>query len=108
MSDVICDFCSTPQIRWRYPCNGFTILLILQGGNGQTRHITWSSTGDWFACEDCSHLIETNDWDGLGQRCVILRHPELPAVIRQEVKKSLVELHKEFQRNRRSEGRVHV
>jgi len=106
MTDVICDFCSTPEVNWRYPCDNFTIFLILQKGNGQTNRVSWSSTGDWKACADCSHLIEAGDWDGLAQRCVILRHPELPLVIQREVKESILVLHKEFQNNRRTEGRV--
>ena len=46
----VCDFCSTPGPRWRYPATSF---IDTKSGYG--------SVDDWGACDACHDLIERGD-----------------------------------------------
>lgn len=46
----VCDFCSTPGPRWRYPATSFIDTV------GQ-----YGSVEDWAACQRCHDLIEKDD-----------------------------------------------
>jgi hypothetical protein len=56
----ICDFCSEPDVAWRYPVRSF-LAYAVAGVFGQ-------SVGDWAACATCHDLIETGDRQGLSER----------------------------------------
>ena len=60
MSIHICDFCSEPNVAWRYPAESF-IAYAAGGFVGQ-------SVGDWAACSKCHRLIKAGDRAGLLQR----------------------------------------
>ena len=57
MSNSICDFCSAPNVAWRYPAQSF-LAYAIAGVVGQ-------SVGDWAACRTCHELIEAGDRRGL-------------------------------------------
>lgn len=62
----ICDFCSSPDVRWRYHCESFTLLIHMLHANGEDDiSFPWESIGDWGACETCAAFIEADDWDKL-------------------------------------------
>jgi len=62
----ICDFCSSPDVRWRYHSSDFEMGLML--------------LGDWAACDVCHNYIQNNDWIGLRKYVVnayVLLHERL-------------------------------
>jgi hypothetical protein len=63
-----CDFCSSHDIVWRYPCADFGVTLFLIRKDGEILEIPWLSGGHWVACEICSQHIEAEEWDRLAQR----------------------------------------
>ena len=60
MSTSMCDFCSEPNVVWRYPAQNF-VAYAVAGVVGQ-------SVGDWAACTVCHALIENGDRSGLSER----------------------------------------
>ena len=62
MSTSMCDFCSEPNVVWRYPAQNF-VAYAVAGVVGQ-------SVGDWAACTVCHALIESGDHCGLLDRSV--------------------------------------
>jgi hypothetical protein len=60
VSASICDFCSDPNVAWRYPARTF-IAYAIAGFVGQ-------SVGDWAACNICHALIEAGDRRALLER----------------------------------------
>lgn len=60
MSTCICDFCSEPDVSWRYPARTF-VAYVVAGFVGQ-------SVGDWAACSVCHSLIEAGNRSGLLER----------------------------------------
>ncbi len=74
MSTSICDFCSAPNVVWRYPAQNF-IAYATPGIVGQ-------SVGDWAACVLCHALIERGDQNALLERSLNLlleKHPDMRA-----------------------------
>ena len=72
MSTSICDFCSEPNVIWRYPAQNF-VAYAVAGIVGQ-------SVGDWAACTVCHALIEDGDRDGLLERSLsrlLEKNPEM-------------------------------
>lgn len=61
----VCDFCSSPHIRWRYPCQTWTREELSPKGL-----IDHGYLGDWSACQPCHDLIERDDRDALAQRAI--------------------------------------
>jgi len=55
-----CDFCSAAHPTWVYPARSFEI-----ADHG------WGSDGAWAACEDCSLLIEKEDYKQLVNRRMV-------------------------------------
>lgn len=53
-----CDFCSSTQPAWDFPCETFAL------ANLQTR-----SQGNWLACDDCAELIVGERWRELAKEC---------------------------------------
>ncbi len=68
---MICDFCSSPDVRWRYPARDhdcWAVLSLDEENNLESK--TARSVGAWAACEECSKLIEAGDKAGLLRRSV--------------------------------------
>lgn len=92
---VICDFCSSEDVRWSYPARDFVARVVPIAG----------SEGGWAACDACHDLIEADDLDGLAKRSAetfvekngaIFDQPELVAMLRQ--------LHQQFVESRTGEA----
>jgi hypothetical protein len=56
----ICDFCSEPNVSWRYPAENFVAYVVAD--------VVGQSVGDWAACGICHGLIEAGDRNGLLER----------------------------------------
>jgi hypothetical protein len=72
VSNSICDFCSAPNVAWRYPAQSF-VAYVVAGVVGQ-------SVGDWAACRICHELIEAGDRHGLLERSLstlLEKNPEM-------------------------------
>ena len=86
----ICDFCSDPNVGWRYPARSF-LAYIIEGIAGQ-------SVGDWTACVACHDLIEKDDRSGLAAHSIdslIDVHPEMRCV-RDDLLREMAVLHRTF------------
>lgn len=69
---AICDFCSSPNVRWSYPAEDFVYVGIT--GSGIASH------GSWEACDVCHGMIERGDHALLVKHSVErLGLPNLPA-----------------------------
>ena len=79
----ICDFCSEPEVAWRYPTRTF-LAYAIAGVVGQ-------SVGDWAACPTCHALIENGDRKELSERSLqtlLDKNPEMrdaAAQLRQQI-----------------------
>ena len=62
MSTSMCDFCSEPNVVWRYPAQNFVAYAVAD--------VVGQSVGDWAACTVCHALIESGDHCGLLDRSV--------------------------------------
>lgn len=103
---MICDFCSSPDVRWIYPADSFDIRMKHEptGGLFEAR-----SELAWTACDECSTLIEDNDWVKLTKRsadkfCLMTGNP--PEHIIQATTKFLAVVHREFRIHRRGERQI--
>jgi len=86
----ICDFCSNPQVGWRYPAQSFLAYIV--GG------IAGQSVGDWAACAACHDLIEKDNRSGLAAHSIdslIAVHPEMQCV-REDLLREMAVLHHTF------------
>jgi hypothetical protein len=105
----ICDFCSSPSVVWRYPCEDFSLTLVFEHKSGNRLPFAWDSADGWAACEICASLIEAEDWDGLATRS----YDTSPALklmqkilVRDQVLDAIKRMHVEFRK--RKQGRVAV
>lgn len=93
MSNSICDFCSAPNVAWRYPAQSF-LAYAIAGVVGQ-------SVGDWAACRTCHELIEAGDRRGLLERSLgtlLEKNPEMsPAA--SELRCQIAHFHRLFYDN---------
>lgn len=93
MSNSICDFCSAPNVAWRYPAQSF-VAYAIAGVVGQ-------SVGDWAACRTCHELIEAGDRRGLLDRSLgtlLEKNPEMrPAEA--ELRGQIAQFHRLFYDN---------
>ena len=90
MSTSICDFCSEPNVVWRYPAQNF-IAYATPGIVGQ-------SVGDWAACVLCHAFIEHGDQNALLERSLsrlLEKHPDMRAD-EAEVRGDLATIHRMF------------
>lgn len=62
MSGGECDFCSSPDVQWAYPCRDFQVDAPIPGVPDQ------GSSGSWAACPVCHVLIERADRAKLARR----------------------------------------
>ena len=58
---AVCDFCRSPLVEWSYPCQDFTVQVLVEGG----RTMQHGSLGEWAACQLCHDLIQNNHIDEL-------------------------------------------
>lgn len=56
---MICDFCSAPNPRWKYPAQDFDAWRV--------NNVAGRSIGLWAACDHCDELIRKGDWEGLAR-----------------------------------------
>ena len=93
MSNSICDFCSAPDVSWRYPAQTFVAYIVAD--------VVGQSVGDWAACRICHALIEAGDRSGLLDRtvCTFLeKNPDMrPAET--ELRNQIAEFHRMFYSN---------
>lgn len=81
-------------------------MTVMESGNQELAHFNWQSVTDWAACDECSVLIEAEDWSALAKRAVlsspVLR--SLPSDLRKEISpqvyKSARALHQAFKKAR--------
>lgn len=59
----ICDFCSTPDPAYAYPCNDLVVTID---------SMDYGSTGAWLACAVCSALIDGADFASLFDRVLAI------------------------------------
>ncbi len=114
MSPPRCDFCSSPDVRWAFPCRDFVqeekVLAVGQDNTtGELAFarvdITAGMHGGWAACPACHALVERGLRDKLVRRSArkMQKAGKLPRVPLEQVVALLRPLHDTFWANR--EGR---
>lgn len=97
----ICDFCSEPEVAWRYPARTF-LAYAVAGVVGQ-------SVGDWAACATCHGLIESGDRKELSERSLrtlLDKNPEMRTAA-SELRQQIAGFHEMFFANRLGEAQEH-
>jgi len=64
LENLICDFCSSPDVYRAYMAEDFIALEVLEAD----RSTRFQSLGAWAACRECTALIEAENWEGLLER----------------------------------------
>lgn len=73
----ICDFCSSPDVQWTYPCRDHArktehalAISVDQDGSLSVDEMSIDgfSSGNWAACPACHALIRRGDRDRLARR----------------------------------------
>ncbi len=106
-----CDFCSSPDVRWGYPCRDFVREeRVLAVGEHETTgelafsriDITAGMRGGWAACPVCHELVKRGLRDKLVRRCArkMQEAGQLTRVPRGQVVDLLRPLHDTFWANR--------
>ena len=67
---MICDFCSSPKVKWQYITQAPNIRIIFKGKP------VIDLTNEWCACDMCSSLIEAENKIGLSTRSFLLFNPK--------------------------------
>lgn len=82
--ELVCDFCSGPGVRFRYPCDA-TITMAALDANGEAL-LGSVSDDDWAACAACAIVIAENSPAKLANHVVDNGHgdPDLQAFLRGE------------------------
>jgi len=73
----VCDFCSGPDIRFRYPCSA-TITMVAVDGDGEAR-MGATSNDDWAGCAGCAPVIALKDPARLAAHVIDTGHAADPA-----------------------------
>ena len=60
---MICDYCSDPNPKYRFPCKSFILRFPISG-------YIHESVDDWAACSTCALMIAVNDREALFCRSV--------------------------------------
>jgi hypothetical protein len=76
MTDIICDFCSSPDVRWSFAARSFTThkdfigTRTMRDGTADIKAvgITFGSDGNWAACPACHALIASGERYKLARR----------------------------------------
>jgi len=90
MATALCDFCSEPNVVFRYPARNF-VAYVAAG-------VTGESVGDWAACTICHELIQAGDRCGLSERSLrtlVEKHPEMRDV-EEELGAQISDFHRKF------------
>lgn len=74
--DEICDFCSSPDVAWVFPCRDFQdeaqVGAVMFQANSSPRvsssDMTGVFVGDWACCPACHALILRGDRERLARR----------------------------------------
>lgn len=103
---LVCDFCVTLPIVWRYPTKTFLAHIIEIGttplieiNKPPQRHIA-TSVEDWGACDMCWALIEHGQWDALAERNIQLKGGDPSQGAGHAAKHMLLLLFENFAKNR--------
>lgn len=86
-----CDFCSSPNPTYAYPCENYRQDIPTVFGN-----IDWGSIGHWAACDTCSEIIETGDAMALAEHSFNSIPVEIPPHHTPIIRHRLEGLHLEF------------
>lgn len=87
--EPVCDFCSSPDVVWRYPAKNDEVSAVVVTEDGL---MALGSLGDWAVCAVCAALIEDGNRLGLLAR-TLGTIPDLdgmrmpPEVVRQVTKR---------------------
>lgn len=84
----VCDFCSQPGPRWRYPAKSY---MDTKSGYG--------SVDDWAACETCHALIECDD-DRSRRQLVQRSLDRWSDAERRVLRPQIIEFHDQFRSHR--------
>lgn len=68
-----CDFCSSPEPHWMFPCRNYMIMDIGASPSAQ-------SVGGWLSCHKCAIHVQRCDWNGLASRCAAV-NPTMQALV---------------------------
>lgn len=97
-ADAVCDFCSSPDPVWTYPCRSFTLGVSNISGFAEQ-----GSAGAWAACYPCSRLIEEGEDEDLSLRA-ISNQSELSSLLPRETQLGLAadlrRIHDKFRQHR--------
>jgi hypothetical protein len=87
-----CDFCSSTEVRWRFPAEDFETTVTRRAG----------SEGGWVACDICHILVDSGDMDALLNRSWDLLSTKCPGAkdFRDVLLVNLRTLHQEFAAHR--------
>jgi len=92
-----CDFCSAPDPEWIYPTHDFAMDAV-----------GWGSRGAWAACEECSALIEAQEYPRLRQRGMAINGniEALPDEMVKMLAGAVDQLHAKFRQERKGPRRA--
>jgi hypothetical protein len=62
---IVCDFCSSPNVKYRLLATTDTNVQELEGFK-----LVRTSFGDWAACADCMSLVIDHNKQGLLERAI--------------------------------------
>lgn len=115
---AICDFCSSPDVHWSFPCRDHKretehIASLVQSRDGSLRveEMTldgWQH-GGWAACNPCHALILRGDRDRLAKRSakrMMRKHPDMGFIL-SNLTAHVRRLHDQFWSNREGEPTYH-
>lgn len=100
----VCDFCSSPGIEWTYPCETFTHAMP---GIPNSNWVT-----NWACCDECHEIIEDERWVDLAKHSVETQLASVgenpPAHIKERLMEMVIDLHKDFRKNRKGPPHKYV
>lgn len=64
MTEPMCDFCSSPDVRWAFPSRDFSLEVPVK----PRLSLDWGSHGSWAACPACHAIIVRSDRERLAVR----------------------------------------
>ena len=93
---MVCDFCTSPNVKWNFPAEDCEVLCIKKDGDEYHE----MSRGGWASCDICHALIVAKDREGLLNRSVEmfkkLNRPLLPGEESGFIRPLLMAVHNAF------------